>query len=337
MDPVNTEASETISQQPPKTRILRVTLIRKVLNSPRDKYNKVVEAIRDIKQSWRGYIKCKDYTIKELEDGILRFSFKYSYDKEWAMGMRPWVLGCQGYLLMLQEWCPYVPLSLDLDIFHTSPFWIQAHGIPPKLMYLELVFDIGRVVFGAEAVRVEVDRDDNDNAILRIKAMVNVKKRLVGGCWLCLPKNEDGVDDKFLWVPFKYEKLFYKCFSCGSICHSSFSCWNDSLISTNVNKKLDYGDIIVSYNGGENEKPMVSVWQIFIDMRKMGNGSWLQNQFQWGEGESYPDLDDCKPNSKDGRQREGRIVSGKDGMDSRVYGVIYENLISVVLQPKPQI
>lgn len=242
---------------------------------------------------------------------------------------------------MLEEWSrPYVPLSLD--IFHTCPFWIQAHGVPVELVSREMGFDIGEVFGAGEALQVEVEENEikNENersVLLRIKVNVNVKKRVISGCWLSLPKIDAAADDdKVLWVSFVYEELPYMCFSCGIIGHTAFGCWNDRLPAS-MNSKLDHGNVIVEYNGGENEKPVVSEGNVLIDMREVGYGLWMQDQSQLKEGEAYPDFDDCGPNFKDRRKREGKIVLARNGTKACDYQVNVENVISVVLQPKPEI
>jgi hypothetical protein len=121
-----------------------------------------------------------------------------------------------GSLLVLKKWSP--TLSIRDITFHTSPFWIQVHGLPLKYMLLKNAVAIGKSL----GVLLEVDNADSLGLIcrsfLRILVEIDIRKPLEPGSCLHRP------DGPPIRIELKYERLDDYCVSCGLIGHKTFEC-----------------------------------------------------------------------------------------------------------------
>ncbi|EEF44655.1 conserved hypothetical protein [Ricinus communis] len=94
-------------------------------------------------------------------------------------------------------------------VFNQSPFWIQAHGLPPNQVNEKNAHMIGDL----------------------FEEMTQINIRPGGGARMA---NGD-----MQWISFKYERLPDFCFKCGIIGHTNHSCNLKQALE--LQKKVHYG------------------------------------------------------------------------------------------------
>jgi hypothetical protein len=100
--------------------------------------------------------------------------------------------------------------------FSKSSFWIQVHDMPLICMNREVSYKIGATIGVVEEVDVTGEGVGWGHC-LRIRVEVDITKPLERGRVLDL-------NDKPVWVSFRYKKLPYFCHFCGRIVHDKESC-----------------------------------------------------------------------------------------------------------------
>lgn len=104
-----------------------------------------------------------------------------------------------NYLLVLQE----RPLDIFFHEinFHSTPIWIQAHGLPPNRMNKENVEQIGNLAEKFLNVDFTQDGPIGQPIFLCIRIKINLNKHVVLGF------NYEKQNSKKQWVNLKFEKL----------------------------------------------------------------------------------------------------------------------------------
>lgn len=97
--------------------------------------------------------------------------------------------------------------------FDSKTLWIQLHKLPMMCMTGFYGNLIGKTI--GKVIEVDVDDDDTTCGLfLCVRVEVNLFKPLPRGRSLKIKGNN-------FWIPLKYEKLPWFCFSCGRITHES--------------------------------------------------------------------------------------------------------------------
>ncbi|KAL5552377.1 hypothetical protein UlMin_002553 [Ulmus minor] len=141
------------------------------------------------------------------------FLFESEDDKRNVLEHRPWTV--KGNLLVLNEWDSDTPMQ-QLDFKMTS-IWVQAHGVPPRLVTIENAMQIATVV--GKVITLEFDATNARwSEYLRFKVQVDLTKPLKAGIFLPVK------DKHHAWVQFKFEKLGDFCYKCRRIGHDWTLC-----------------------------------------------------------------------------------------------------------------
>ncbi|KAL5548197.1 hypothetical protein UlMin_003428 [Ulmus minor] len=139
--------------------------------------------------------------------------FEAEEDKRMVLERRPW--NVKGNLMLINEWDPDIPMK-QID-FSKYALWVQAHGLPPKLVSRENVRQIAATV--GEVMDVEYDAINAMwSEFIRFKVQVELNMPLKPGIFIPV------VDKKPVWVQLKYEKIGDFCYKCGRLGHDRSVC-----------------------------------------------------------------------------------------------------------------
>ncbi|XP_042969013.1 uncharacterized protein LOC122301685 [Carya illinoinensis] len=119
-------------------------------------------------------------------------------------------------------------------VFDKEPMWVQMHNIPLGGMTRRVGRNIGELV--GEVLEVDVDKEGVGwGPYLRVNISVNITKPLMRGVVSSFNGNR-------VWIPFKYERLPFFCFSCGIIKHGAAGCEKmTQMRSMHGNEEFQYG------------------------------------------------------------------------------------------------
>lgn len=135
------------------------------------------------------------------------------------MQKRPWFFDSQ--MLVLQQWKPN--LEKDNLSFRRGPMWIQVRGLPNHWSSNEVGWKLGKLLLFCLNV-VLPEHGSKEGRMLRLLVELELEKPLLRGTKIKL-------NDKLIWVDFKYEHLPTFCFYCGIMEHPEKVCerkMNDS-------------------------------------------------------------------------------------------------------------
>ncbi|XP_018732771.2 uncharacterized protein At4g02000-like [Eucalyptus grandis] len=209
---------------PAKLNECHLTLIGKVFaNSPIN-----FQAFQSImKNVWR----TEQVDISQREDGLYVAKFKLLTDKQRISEGGPWVFS--GHLVVFKPWIPNTPLHC-YD-FSTCTFWVQVFGLPLELCTEQIirkaVMTVGKVL--------EVRADGQDTFTMRsgrARVEIDFRHPLQTGRLI-------RINDKTLWLDFRYERLAHYCYLCGKLGHYTTSCPTKSVNVDVLTRedKLPYG------------------------------------------------------------------------------------------------
>lgn len=161
-----------------------------------------------VSKNWR--VKAK-VQVEGLADNIFKFSFALKEDRDFIFKNRPWTIN--GAHMVLKEWS--VDEQLEEITFNVSTFFLQIHGLPPRLLNEANAKRI------ASTISVILDSGSRlvvANRFLRIRVDISILNPLPAGF-----KKEKASGEEF-WVQFRYEKLADFCFKCGMLSHVTGQC-----------------------------------------------------------------------------------------------------------------
>ncbi|KAF4383802.1 hypothetical protein F8388_023494 [Cannabis sativa] len=155
--------------------------------------------------SWKAV---KGWRWKEIEDGLLQFTFAKREDAMNVLARRPWFV-C-GALMVLMPWAAWLtPAEVRFD---KTPMWVNVESIPPFYWNLSNLKEMA-----AKASLVHELPSGIEDAVglstLRFRATIDINKPIFCSFFLRRQKLKD------LWIQYKYEKLPKICFKCGVLSH----------------------------------------------------------------------------------------------------------------------
>lgn len=169
----------------------------------------------------KGWNVKKEVKIVDGENGVFLFSFEDNDECARVLRDRPWLI--LGFLLIVQERSPYVPIN-EMQ-WRLSPYWIQIHGLPIEGFTESNILKIG-ARFG-EVMEYECPIVNNVivRSFFRIRVWIDVEKPILDGFWISRP----GLGK--CWIDAKMEKLQIFCFKCGVISHDAHDCDEEKAMS----------------------------------------------------------------------------------------------------------
>ncbi|KAF4375906.1 hypothetical protein F8388_004996 [Cannabis sativa] len=157
-----------------------------------------------LKMSWSAI---KGWKWKELDDGIIQFTFANRNDAMNVLNRRPWFV-C-GALLVIMPWPSWLSPAEEIAS-KASPVYELPHGI----------------------------EDTVGMSSLRFRATIDLNKPIFSGFFLRRQKLKD------LWLQYKYERLPKTCFKCGIINHDQSTSFKSPTVDWVLQKQLGNDPIL---------------------------------------------------------------------------------------------
>ncbi|KAF4403520.1 hypothetical protein G4B88_008166 [Cannabis sativa] len=165
-----------------------------------------------LKLSWNAI---KGWKWKELEDGIIQFTFARREDALNVLARRPWFV-C-GALIVIMPWPAW--LSPTEVRFDKTPIWVHIDRIPPFYWNLSNLKELASKASPVYELPTGIE-DAVGMSSLRFRATIDLNKPIFLGFYLRRQRLND------LWIQYKYEKLPKLCFKCGLLTHEQSTCSN---------------------------------------------------------------------------------------------------------------
>ncbi|KAK3445568.1 hypothetical protein EUGRSUZ_A01526 [Eucalyptus grandis] len=148
----------------------------------------------------------------ERDDGLNAAKFKLHTNKQRILDGGPWVFS--GRLVVFKAWIPNTPLHC-YD-FSTCAIWVQVFGLPlewcTEQLIRKAVMTVGKVL--------EVRADGQDTFTMRLgraRVELDFQHPLQIGRLI-------RINNKTIWLDFRYERLAHYCYLCGKLGHYATSC-----------------------------------------------------------------------------------------------------------------
>lgn len=168
------------------------------------------DLVQIINKVWRTTDRVK---VERLNDYLFKFCFTTKEDRDRIFERRPWSFN--GAHMNLKLWNP--DLHFERVLFDNSSFFIQIHGLPPKLLHE----DNARLI-GSEIGFLHEDTISRKTVVnhryLRFRVDIPINEAIPAGF---VQQTEEGEE---YWVQFKYERLADFCYKCGFIDHVTGRC-----------------------------------------------------------------------------------------------------------------
>ncbi|KAK3404321.1 hypothetical protein EUGRSUZ_K00628 [Eucalyptus grandis] len=182
----------------------RKTLYGKLFNKPNVNFTAFISTMKKV---WRN----DNVTCAVIEPGYYSFSFPSEAEKQRILDSGPWSFSSN--LLVLKQCDPDTP-NICYDCNHCD-FWVNLFGLPFGRVTYAVVQEIASKI--GDVVEVKLEAKGNSTfKVGRARVKINLENPLKTGVLVNL-------DNKSLWVQFKYEQLPHYCYSCGKIGHYATS------------------------------------------------------------------------------------------------------------------
>ncbi|KAF4364770.1 hypothetical protein F8388_018446 [Cannabis sativa] len=220
--------------------------------------------------SWKAV---KGWKWKEIDDGLLQFTFARREDAMNVLARRPWFV-C-GALMILMPWPAWLtPSEVRFD---KTPMWVNVESIPPFYWNLSNLQEIA-----AKASPVHEPPQGIEDAVglstLRFKATIDIHKPIFCGFFLRRQKLKD------LWIQYKYEKLPKLCFKCGILSHEQSSCIKaPTVVKDNLGNYYPLYGLWLRNDVKEKSTfstPLAKWFQDWVLQKRMGKDQVLCNQIK---------------------------------------------------------
>lgn len=200
--------------------IIDRVLIRKILSVRPFRRFTIGEIIKNMWRTKAGV------NVEGIADNTFKFAFALTEDKEVILKNKPWNLN--GAHLVLREWSD--DLSIEEVNFGRSIFFIQIHGLPPRLISERNARRIGASL---GSLRETGDSLVVAHRFLRIRVEISVEDPLPVG----FKQTKEGGQER--WIQFRIEKLSDFCFKCGMLSHLIGQCCKQHFEMVHLNTGVE--------------------------------------------------------------------------------------------------
>ncbi|KAF4384356.1 hypothetical protein F8388_004589 [Cannabis sativa] len=177
-----------------------------------------------LKLSWNAI---KGWKWKEIENGIIQFTFAKWEDALNVLARRPWFV-C-GALLVIMPWPAW--LSPTEVRFDKTPIWVRIESIPPFYWNLSNLKELASKASPVYELPPGVE-DAVGMSTLRFRATIDINKPIFSGFFLRRQRLKD------LWIQYKYERLPKLFFKCGVLTHDQSICFKSPTIIKDANGNI---------------------------------------------------------------------------------------------------
>ncbi|OMO97002.1 hypothetical protein CCACVL1_04713 [Corchorus capsularis] len=155
-------------------------------------------------------------------------SFNTDYDVGWVTQEGPWSF--DGAFFFTEPWTPNQPITERS--MQKVEIWVELWGLPLEYQQDDAARKIAKAA--GEVIRVDwADTPTRNIRFVRVIIAINPWKPLMPGCFVT---RDDGVD---MWVPFKYQRVFKLCTTCGIIGHKRSMCpYQHSQVEEMINQQI---------------------------------------------------------------------------------------------------
>ncbi|KAF4362209.1 hypothetical protein G4B88_009489 [Cannabis sativa] len=156
-----------------------------------------------LKMSWNAI---KGWKWKELDDGIIQFTFANRNDAMNVLNRRPWFV-C-GALLVIMPWPSWLsPAEVRFD---KTPIWVQVDSIPPFYWNLSNLKEIASKASPVYELPHGIE-DVVGMSSLRFRATIDLNKPIFSGFFLRRQKLKD------LWLQYKNQFKVHRAIQNGEL------------------------------------------------------------------------------------------------------------------------
>ncbi|KAF4385210.1 hypothetical protein G4B88_026493 [Cannabis sativa] len=273
-------------------------LIGKILN----RYKLGKAAIQgSLRLSWSAI---KGWKWKEIEDGLIKFTFANRNDAMNVLARRPWFV-C-GSLMVLMPWPSWLTLS---EIrFDKTPMWVRIESIPPFYWNLSNLQELASRASPVHELPQGIE-DAIGMSNLKFRATIDLNKPVFSGFFLRRQRLKD------LWIQYKYERLPKMCFKCGLLTHDQSICFKPPTVV-----KDDKGNFYPMYGiwlkADAKEKstfttPLAKWFQDWVFQKRLFLDPTLRNQLKVQKALLHGEMDELRENRKQLPSKK-RIVADEE-------------------------
>ncbi|KAF4349270.1 hypothetical protein F8388_024237 [Cannabis sativa] len=221
-----------------------------------------------LKLSWNAI---RGWKWKEIENGILQFTFANRNDAMNVLARRPWFV-C-GALLVIMPWPAWLtPAEVRFD---KTPIWVNIESIPPFYWNLSNLKEMATKASSVFDLPHGIE-DAIGMSTLRFRATIDLNKPIFAGFFLRRQKLKD------LWIQYKYEKLPKACFKCGLLTHDQTTCFKaPTVVKDDRGNFYPMFGIWLKKDAQEKSPfttPLAKWFQDWVLQKRLGRDPTLRNQ-----------------------------------------------------------
>ncbi|KAF4392061.1 hypothetical protein F8388_004390 [Cannabis sativa] len=223
-----------------------------------------------LKLSWNAI---KGWKWKEIEGGLIQFTFARRDDAMNVLARRPWFI-C-GALVVIMPWPAWLtPAEVRFD---KTPLWVNVESIPPFYWNLSNLKELASKASPVHELPQGIE-DAIGLSTLKFRATIDLNKPIYSGFFLRRQKLKD------LWIQYRYEKLPKLCFKCGLLTHDQSTCFKAPTIV-----KDEFGNFYPMFgvwlkNDAQEKStfttPLAKWFQDWVLQKRLGTDPVLRNQMK---------------------------------------------------------
>uniref|UniRef100_A0A803P2D8 Reverse transcriptase domain-containing protein n=1 Tax=Cannabis sativa TaxID=3483 RepID=A0A803P2D8_CANSA len=223
-----------------------------------------------LKLSWNAI---KGWKWKEIEGGIIQFTFANRNDALNVLSRRPWFV-C-GYLLIIMSWPAWLtPSEVRFD---KTPLWVNVESIPPFYWNRSNLKELASKASPVHELPLGIE-DVVGLSTLRFRATIDLNKPIFSGFFLRRQKLKD------LWIQYRYERLPKLCFKYGMLTHDQSICFKaPTVIKDDKGNFYPMFDTWLKHEAKEKStftSPLAKWFQDWTLQKQLGHDPVLRNQFK---------------------------------------------------------